>query len=120
MSQDATSGKSNLNLRSADDPVVSGYRRGSRNAEVPYYRAAIRAFLHQHSGGLHQRCGIKSWLRDGSVGSFRFNELLLLCLCQVDFKPELTEVHRSAAIAPRKPGPGPESSSKMSGGSRVT
>lgn len=66
--------------------------------------AAIRASQHQHSGGLHQCCGIKSWLHDGSVGSFRFNELLRLCLCQVDFKPELTEVHRHTLITPGIPG----------------
>lgn len=103
VSQCAASGKSNLNQKTADDPVRSGYSRHSRNAEVPYYRAAIRAFRHQHSGGLHQCCGIKSWLLDGSIGSFRFNEVLCLCLCQVDFKPGLTEVHCYTLIMPGIP-----------------
>lgn len=104
VSEYAASGKSNLNQKTTDDTVRSGYSRRSRNAEVPYYHAAIRAFRHQHSGGLHQRCGIKSWLLHGSIGSFRFNEVLCLCLCQVDFKPGLTEVHCYTLIMPGIPG----------------
>lgn len=31
-------------------------------------------------------------LCDGSSGSFKFNEVLCLCLCQVDFELRLSEV----------------------------
>lgn len=65
----------------------------SRNAEVSYYHAAIRAFLHQRSRNLHEPCSIKAWLCDGSIGSFGFNEVLRLCLCQADCQFGLSEVH---------------------------